>query len=188
VRCLIAGVPSGTLEGYYGRNAFDIREKKITNVRELTKKMLEVIPDDVQFQAAVSTARVSQAFLARYYLRAIQRNVDGEKEPQYIPNDGAEVTLEHIMPQNLGPEWKTIKPEDHGTFVNRLGNLALLQATQNSDLGDIGYSSKKKTLEASAFSLSKEAGTSTKWGPDQIAERQNRLAELAVKTWPLKHG
>lgn len=188
VRCLIAGIPSGTLEGYYGRNAFDIREKKIATVKELTKKMLEVIPDDVQFEAAVSTVRVSQAFLARYYLRALQRVVDGEKEPQYVPNDGGEVTLEHIMPQIPGPEWKTVKPEDHGTFVNRLGNLVLLQATPNSDLGNIGYLTKKKNLQASAFSLSREAGSYTKWSPDQIAERQKRLAELAVKTWPLKHG
>lgn len=177
VRCLIAGVPSGTLEGYYGRNAFEIRENKIPNVRELTKTMLEVVPDDERFSAAVFTARVSQAHLARYYLRALQQFSDGEKEPQYVPNDGGEITLEHVMPEHLTTEWK-IKPDEHKAFTNRLGNLALLQATPNSDLGHMSYVAKKKILAKSAFSLTKLAAKCRSWGPNEVAERQRKLADL----------
>lgn len=187
VRCLIAGVPSGTLEGYYGRNAFDIRMRNILNVRGLTTSMLEVVPDDERFAAAVSTARVSQAHLARYYLRSLQQFSDGEREPQYVPNDGAEITLEHVMPENLSAEWN-IKPDEHKAFLNRLGNLALLQATPNSSLGQMGFDKKKKVLSGSAFSLTGLVGKFADWGPIEIAEHQKKLAEIAVKAWPLKHG
>ena len=126
VRCLLAGVPSGTLEGYYGRNALKITQKTIKNVEQLTKDMIQIIPDDKKFRSAVATANVANAQLARYYLRALQIQKDGGEEPQYIPSDGTAVTLEHIVPSKPGPDWKHIKPEDAKAMCNRLGNQVLL--------------------------------------------------------------
>ena len=79
----------------------------------------------------VATARVSQSNLPRHYLRALQHFADGEKEPQSVPNDGGEITLEHILPETLTEEWK-IKADDHKALANRLGNLAF--ASSNAEL------------------------------------------------------
>jgi hypothetical protein len=185
VRSLIGGVPSGTLEGYYGRAALSITQGTTTNVKGVSAEMARVIPDDKRFLAAAENANVANASLARYYLRALQRQADGEKEPQYVPNEGSEITLEHILPQKPGDKWKHLSPEECKANYNRLGNQALLTGTINSKLGNEEYSAKKAALLASDYSLAKEAGGYTKWGLEEIALQQARLAKLAIVTWPL---
>jgi hypothetical protein len=100
-RSLLSGVPSGTLEGYYSRNANQITQGKISRAAQIKSDMSKIIPDEARFRLAVSTAHVANQSLARYYLRALQRKADGKAEPQYVPNPGSEVTLEHILPKNL---------------------------------------------------------------------------------------
>jgi len=97
VRTLITGVPSGTIERPYSTNALAITEGKIKKTAQVKADLAGIIPNDARFKAAFASANVSNGRLARYYLRALQRCEDGEPEPQYIPNPGAEVTLEHIL-------------------------------------------------------------------------------------------
>jgi hypothetical protein len=187
VRALISGVPSGTIERPYATNAFAITEGKFKKAAQVKAEMASIIPNDARFKAAVASANVSNGRLARYYLRALQRCKDGEPEPQYIPNPGAEVTLEHILPQNPGADWNHFTPEEQKAYLNRLGNQVLLPATVNSELGNTSYTLKKPALTAKKnMSLTKEAGKCASWGKDEINQRQNGLAELAVKTWPLR--
>ena len=77
-------------------------------------------------------------------------------------------------------------PEEQKANLNRLGNQVLLSATVNSKLGNASFEIKKSALNAAEFSLTREAATFNSWGVAEIAKRQDRLAELAVKTWPLK--
>ena len=185
VRALLSGVPSGTLEGYYSRNAHEIAKGTIRKAGQVKSDMIKVIPDDSRFRLAVSTVNVANQALARYYLRAMQRCADGEREPQYIPNPGSEVTLEHILPAKPGKGWEHLTQDEVKTNLNRLGNLVLLTGTVNSKLGNAKYSEKKTALLASQFSLTCEAGAFDRWGVAEITRRQQRLADLAVKTWPL---
>ena len=60
-----------------------------------------------------------------------------------------------------------------------------MTGTINSKLGNEEYSAKKAALLASDYSLAKEAGGYTKWGLEEIALQQARLAKLAIVTWPL---
>ncbi len=186
VRCLITGVPSGTLERHYSRNALDIYKGNIKNLAELTDVMVKIVPDDQRFLAAAETAYVAKPALARFYLRKLQLQDDGIKEPEYIPNDGNEVTLEHILPEVLGPGWGHFTPEQAATSFHRLGNQALLIGTVNGKIGNVGYDLKKPALLASEFSLTKEAAKFSRWGVDEITERQKRLAELAILAWPIR--
>lgn len=186
VRCLLGGVPSGTLEGHYGRNAFEIIQGKLADIEALTDAMMKIVPDDRRFQAAAGTVNVANAALARYYLRVLQMQDDGEAEPQYVPSDGREITLEHILPEKPNSDWSHIPPDEAKALLNRLGNQALLTGTVNSGLGNVGYDVKKPALDGSDFSLTKAAAGYASWGVDEITERQKRLAELAVKAWPLR--
>lgn len=186
VRTLLSGVPSGTIEDYYARNAFEITTNKIKKASEVRSDLVKIIPDDARFRMAVTTANVANHHLARYYLRALQRCADGEAEPQYIPNPGAEITLEHVLPARPGENWKHMTPEEQKSNLNRLGNQVLLSATVNSKLGNATFDTKKPALISSEFSLTREAGAFKSWGVAEIAERQERLANLALKTWPLK--
>jgi hypothetical protein len=108
---------------------------------------------------------------------------DDKPEPQYTPNDGKPVTLEHILPQKPGSEWKL--PQDKvQELYNRLGNQALLAGSVNSRIGNVGFDVKRKALADSPFSLTNTVSKYTAWGEKEIGERQNTLADLALKAWP----
>jgi hypothetical protein len=186
VRFLLAGVPSGTMEGHYNKNAKKITDGIITDTATLSKEMAVIIPGDDRFLDSVSTALVSTGSLARYYLRRLQMEHDGKVDSLYVPSEGRDVTLEHILPVKPGPDWSHISELDQRANYNRLGNQALLSGSVNSQLGNVGFASKIQALIDSPFSLTKMAGQRAEWGIKEIAERQRILAELAVKAWPIK--
>ncbi len=183
VRCLLSGVPSGTLESYYSETAKNITAKKVIDVSGAFAQVAGVIPPDDRFAAAVAVANVGQPQLARYYLRALQITTDASK--QYGPFDSASVTLEHVLPKDP-KEYPTFSQEEAKANLNRLGNLALLEATENNGVGSEKFSIKKPILAKSEFSLTSEIGALTDWNIGEINARQERLAKLAVATWPLK--
>lgn len=183
VRCLLGGVPSGTIESYYAESAKNITDGKTTDSAGVLKDVSAIMPQDDRFEAAVAVANVAQPHLSRYYLRALQIKADSNK--QYGPFDSASVTIEHILPKTPSPDWK-INADDAKGIVNRLGNQALLEATANHGIGNAPFKDKKPVLAGSAFSLTNEVGQLKEWNLDEINKRQQKLAKLAVQTWPLK--
>jgi len=186
VRCLISGVTSNTLEDHCSKNSKKVTDGLIKDLKELMSEMAAIVPNDDRFKAAASTTIVQTTSLARYYLRRLQMEEDGNVEPQYVPNNGKAVTLEHVLPQRPGKGWKHILPEDAKANYNRLGNQALLGDTANNGLGNEEFSTKRPILALSPFSLTKSiAKVKTDWTIKDISDRQARLAALAVKAWPL---
>lgn len=186
VRILIVGTRGGLLDRNYAVNAQEIGSGKIKTAQELANALQDVIPSDALFQTAFSEARVSQAFLARYYLRALEMSQKGQSDPELIPTDDeTSVNLEHLMPENPGEFWPNIDHDAVSAYFRRLGNMVIMQAKKNSMIGNSSFSDKKKELKQSAFLLTSEVAQSSSWGVAEIKERQKKLAELAVKTWPL---
>ncbi|NOR03466.1 DUF262 domain-containing protein [Mycolicibacterium fortuitum] len=181
---------SGTTEEQYCLAAVEIRAKTITTVAQLrTFLTATVLPSDTVFEDAYSLARIkrNRNWLARYYLRALERQKVGEAEPALVPNpDENELNLEHVLPQNAVPaDWTGVtSAEDVETWAYRLGNMVLLSKKENNDIGNGDFLSKVPVLKASALELTKEVGRKHDWTPKQIENRQKDLAKLAVKTWP----
>lgn len=187
VRFLVyGGLGGGALETQYCQRAVEIRKGIIKSTKDLIEAM-KVVPSDSQFKSSFETARVSKNFLARYYLRVLERQNNGEAEPELIPNSNEEiVTLEHILPENPSEEWNEIDSETASSYHKRLGNMILLTRKINSNIGNKGFKIKKTAFEDSKFELSKGVAKYIEWGPSQIDERQKFLAEIAVKAWPNK--
>jgi len=111
---------------------------------------------------------------------------DNKLDKQYVPNDGEQVTLEHVLPQRPGQGWKHVSAEEAKASYNRLGNQALLSGASNSRLNNAEFRDKKAALAASPFSLTKAISkTKGDWGVAEIADRQKVLARHAVAAWPL---
>ena len=103
-----------------------------------------------------------------------------------MPNpDEAALNLEHVLAQNAEPsDWTGITTaDDVATWAYRVGNMVLLTKTENDDIGNGAFETKKSVLKASQLALTSEVGRKGDWGPKQIDERQRKLAKLAVKTW-----
>ncbi len=186
VRFLIVGGRGGLLDRHYSLRAHEVGTSKITTARQLAAAMVDVVPPDAVFESAFASARVSKAHLARYYLRALEQQVRGTSEPELVPNDNEEeINLEHILPENPSSVWN-INPDMAEAYYRRIGNMALLKARSNSTIGNSGFPDKIPVLQASDYILTREIAQYSKWDDSTISERQQRLAELAVKTWPIE--
>jgi hypothetical protein len=188
VRFLIfGGLGGGALESQYCQRAVDIRIGKITSTKELLNAMKEIVPTDSQFRKAFENATVSKDYLARYYLRVLENQLQNKAEPELIPNSNEEiVTLEHILPESPSLAWKNIEPDVAKAYYKRLGNMALLTHRINSDIGNEGFTSKRPFYKPSDYKLTNSLITRDVWGVEQIEERQKELADLAIRAWPNK--
>ena len=63
--------------------------------------------------------------------------------------------------------------------------MALLLAKNNSDLKSADFVTKKAVYKDTPYDLTRQIAEMDKWTVLEIDARQKRLAELAVKTWPL---
>jgi hypothetical protein len=184
---IVGGIGGGVYERAYCEAAVDIRSGSIKDVAALRSKLNPIIPGDAQFVERAATAGVTRAALARYLLRAMERQAQGDAEPELVPNTNEqEVNLEHILPKSAtDPDWVSFDDDQKFAFLHRLGNLALLAKGPNGRIGNKPFTTKRPILAASRFFLTKAAGQGTNWGPAEVTARGERLAELAKATWPL---
>jgi len=180
---IVGGGGAGVMEQTYGGKATDVTNGTIKSPKTLREALIPAVPGDLEFEEEFATARVSLSYLARYYLRALEPSESGD---EWIPNPApGAVNLEHIMPESL-KKWSQIQADVGRAYLRRIGNLAVLKKPLNADAGDGPFKDKKKFYEKSKYELTKTLKEYADWGPDQIEERQRKLAKLAVKRWSLK--
>ena len=186
VRLVIASrTRSGSLEQAFANAALGVYEERITTPAALKSALQNVIISDADFKAEFETARVSNAGLARYYLGALEAANAGESEPWYVINEDASIiTLEHVMPQNPVAGWAW-DDETRKQYTKRLGNLCLLQKSGNEAIGNQPFSAKRAAFAASPLVITSMIAAAVDWSPVEIETRQKRLAEIALKAWPI---
>ena len=189
VRCsvrllIVGGLGGGQIEEKYTEAANRIHSNQIKSATGLLDFLRPSVPNDPEFKAAFAYARVSQPHLARYYLRALEMAKKNDPKAEWHPTDEKKITLEHVLPQHPSSEWP-IGPEVVESLVDRLGNLALLTKRVNKNIAN-RYINVKAPQYDSTYAFTKELKGYTEWGQKEIDDRQQRMAKLAVKTWPLK--
>lgn len=187
VRFMITGkLGSGPLELGYSDRAKDVSTGNIKTSRQLYDASKGFLVTDAEFEQAFATARVSQHYLARFYLRVLEKHngANGDGELIVNPNEDA-VNLEHIMPQTRDPHWtNSITIGEHAAFLKRLGNLALLDKALNGQSGNLPFADKIPAFKGSKIALTNQIATHQTWTTAEIDARQKALAKLAVKAWP----
>ena len=186
VRFLIyGGLGGGALEVQFSERAKEVSDGSILNTKDLIAKLSNVIPSDTQFKEAFKTVTVSKQYLARYYLMSLENTKKETPNPELIPNnDTSAVNLEHVLPKKMNENWP-IDTDTHRAYLKRLGNLAIMNTKLNSDIGSSSFHEKKEYFLQSSFQLTKMIGEKNNWGVDEICERQELLADLAILTWKI---
>ena len=90
------------------------------------------------------------------------------------------------MPENPLEEWEETYPSDKwDSDVYRLGNLTLLEASNNRDIGNKPYVRKRPVYEQSHYHLTQEIPkiAPEQWTPELVNERQVQLAKIAAQVW-----
>lgn len=112
--------------------------------------------------------------IARYTLARISNHLARQASPsggEQITNpDAKQVNLEHVLPQDIPPDWcaafsSGVNPAD---YVYRIGNLTLL-----------------RVKDASQLKINEFFGGVSKWGDQEIEKRQDVLAKAALEVWKL---
>ena len=187
VRLLIASsTRSGAVETPLANVARSIWEGKILSAAELKAALSQITPSDEEFRAAFESTRVSNASLARYYLRSLETAAKNEAEPWFIPtDDGTVINLEHVLPKQPEGNWTQFNDEEVRLYGRRLGNLALMRASDNSTVRSAAFEEKKALYAHSPYVLTSEIASYQQWTVQAIAERQAHLAQLALQAWPV---
>jgi hypothetical protein len=187
VRFLIYGGRCGFLDEHYASKAFDIGTGKITKAKELRDAMSEIVPTDKQFEEAFATARVSKAYLARYYLRAIDKTLKADPEPEFVANEDYDAAnLEHIIPMRPSEGW-AIAVDELANVQQLIGNMTLISAKKNVALGNKAFAEKVGVYKESTYMITNQLEKyGADFGVEHAKARQAELAKIAVKTWSLK--
>lgn len=141
-------------------------------------------PRDEEFKRELKVRDLYNLRIRSYWLRRLENH--GRKERANIDD----YTIEHILPQNddLRAEWREALGEnwrrDHQALLHTLGNLTL--TGYNSEYSDRPFP-EKRDLEGgfrdSPLRLNARLGELDSWNQETIAERAERLAQLATSVW-----
>ena len=98
---MAGGGSTGTTERLYAESAKKVTEGSPPAATGCSQRVRNRGSGDLAFQQAFAVANVRRSWLARYYLRALERAKRNEAQPELVPNqDVDEVNLEHVLPRN----------------------------------------------------------------------------------------
>lgn len=186
---IVGGLGGGAIENNYCELGKDIRKGQLKNVREIAGRANKsFVPNDAIFYESFGSARVSKAFLARYYLRQLDLEARSIAQHEQVPNaDPNELTLEHVLPERPAEAaWNQFTEEERKAYTKRLGNMVLLRQRMNSSLRSGPFDSKRDIYSKSDLLLTRKVAERDDWDKQAIDTRQKWLAELAVKAWSVE--
>ena len=171
------------IEKVFNDIALSIYEGQFKGISQLQK----IYITDSEFQNSfaiksfVLTSRNTKVI--RYILGMIEQNVEGGIN---IDIHDDENSIEHILPQNPGEEWN-IDQYKADQYVNRLGNMCLLDQRVNRQIGNLTYSEKNGKYSMSKFASTRNIPDhNNDWDENSILSRQKLMAKKAVNIWRLQ--
>ena len=191
VRRLFAGISTKTLGTVFNNLYQEVKEKNpddlVNGLREVLKSYdkAKVWPDDEAFRQGIITESVYTKSLSdrtKLILESLEASLTKEKvEPDNL-------TIEHIMPQTLTAQWKTMLGANYSTLHKKwqhtLGNLTL--TGYNPELSNKTFAEKLSRLKDSNVTLNHyfRKVELDVWSEEEIKSRAEYLADIAIKVWP----
>ena len=165
------------------RNEDKPRDVQAKVLRDITRKLFSRMPTREQFILAFLdrfTYTSDYTTDKRFIQYTLERFTRHEYKNSVIQNP----SIEHLLPQvNAKTDPKL------ASAIGSLGNLLLVDRAANAeDLSDKSYQQKKAILQTSSpLSDTAHALSNDTWGPEEIAQRTRRMAEMAYdEIWEIK--
>ena len=187
VRRLLCEMPTNALNKVFATMASDSDIHHCDSISlcervaiALSRKQGKVIfPDDDLLKEKLLTRNFSKVPYIKYILEKIECN----KGKEIVKFD--DLSLEHIMPQTLSPQWRIDlgkkAKEIHDKYLDCLGNLTL--TGYNSELSNARFEDKKVWYKGSNLYMNKEIGVYQQWGEDEILARCKALSKDICAVW-----
>lgn len=156
----------------------------------LNKKGSSVFPDNEDFITSLKTRDIYRMNKKnKEYLFDRLENKDTVERVNVIGlMDEGTLTIEHIMPQKLTPQWKNDLGDEHNRIyaerINTLSNLTL--TGYNSKYKNKQFIIKRDTEKGfrdSNLQLNNFVAAQNCWTENEMAAREQELCKLALKLW-----
>lgn len=183
---------TGKLEIQSASIASGIWSQKFKSASAVWENLKALLPSNEEFFEDFSRHVENKPARARWFLRELEKqnwiNTNPRKPLQTEPiRDPDLVNLEHILPKNPNQEWNSVISSDRelsSDWINRLGNLCLLDKINNKREASCAFNKKAAIYANSAFSLTREISSKySNWDRSAIESRQKILANLALDRW-----
>ncbi|KRA33534.1 hypothetical protein ASD68_11180 [Rhodanobacter sp. Root627] len=209
--------PTKAFEGVFGDWAADLRRARGREDVEAmialrVRPLLQAKSSDFDFAMGALTASRIQKYRLKYVLAKLAQYLEHVAYQGALASadlatylDG-KLEIEHILPQNPGAALRASfdKPDDYDQWVERLGNLTLLEKPLNPAAGNKDFDEKLKAFAQSKVLLTRVIDSMdgygkdttlkralellssySSWNSETIEDRQKQLAGLARKVWLL---
>jgi hypothetical protein len=183
---VVTGLNTNELEPASHAAAKAILSGEATGPGDVFRALQSIYVDDERFKQAFAVLEIPtqgpKKKLAKYVLCRLE--VDASRHGCDSETDPA--TIEHILPENPGREWEDmIPPEQWEKLVYRVGNLTLLEAGANREVGNGAYAAKVNKYRGSIYAMTKAISEDApaEWTAELLADRQRSLAERAAHVW-----
>ena len=194
----------GIVESFLVRRAFSGREptglhavfknlwrtncgNPATLAKDLQTRTID-FPDDTQLRRDIKSKPFYGRRLDGYVLAELE--IAAHRTNPIAREQLTEITVDHLAPQSLKGAWAdqfSDDPEERHQILGLIGNLVPLSQSDNSTKGAANWEEarsrlRNETIYRTTRRVLRKYAT---WGPQQIRERTDELAEQAVLRWPL---
>ena len=167
----------------------DAAEHWIERIRSLRNTSVGV-PDDGAVNGGIRQRRAYGGSATQAAFAVLCALMEDEHREESPARD--RLTIEHIMPQRLTPEWRDALGSEpgelHGVYRNRLANLTLSGDRTNSALGAKTFDAKRAIYFTSPIGLTRRVASESTWDQGAMDRRSAELARLATQRWPWDAG
>lgn len=176
---------TGTVEERLGNVAQQVLAGSIASADELRESLTDITPMNGAFREKFARRSETNGKRVRYYLRALEDQHNGARDNPFEPVDDAErFDRDHVLPIKPEPGWN-VDADTVAQYAMRLGNQVLLRKPDNAGLRSKPFAERIQTYRTSRYLLTQEVANESVWDPSAIERRQERLADLALLTWPI---
>lgn len=191
IRRIICKRQTGELDTFYNHlaiNAF----KQDAPIKYIKNYLMERLPDDEEFKKSFTGNDFDNNSQTRYILNKLEEQAYSKgRYPSKIINRFG-VHIEHIMSRKLQKkeyeswiDYLGIDDDTHDKYVNRIGNLTLLEESLNIGASNKPFIGKKKhySPKETEFAMTHDLLNYRRWSVNQIKKRSIELADKALNIW-----
>ena len=144
-------------------------------------------PDDEQLRRDITNKPFYGRRLDRYVLSELEINT--HRTNPFSRDQLQAITVDHLAPQSLKGTWRSDFPDDGEErlrLLGLLGNLVPLSQADNSTKGAANWAEARDRLRnETIYRTAREVlDHYEEWGPQQIVDRTESLADAAIRRWP----
>lgn len=164
----------------FNNMAMYISENKSVNISLLNSIVVKDNEFENAFREKSFPYNSNNAKILRYILGKIEHFKGSKLDIQY---DDENATIEHVLPRDYDETWG-VDEDKASRLVYRIGNTCLLERTDNRDLGNVDFKTKKEQYAKSSYYYAKYiANNYDVWDENSINKIQTEMAKAAKSIW-----